>query len=62
MGNEISVRPALLDDLDGIRNAYLASWRAGYAGILAPEELEAQAVIRAQLTGAVASTTRIGLC
>jgi len=48
MSNETSIRPALLDDLDGIRNAYLASWRAGYAGILAPDELDAQAAIRAQ--------------
>jgi GNAT superfamily N-acetyltransferase len=47
MCQEIRIRRALLDDLDGIRNAYLASWRAGYAGILAADELEAQALIRA---------------
>jgi GNAT superfamily N-acetyltransferase len=38
----------LLDDLDGIRNAYLDAWRASYADILAPDELDAQAAIRAQ--------------
>jgi len=48
MRNETRIRPALLDDLDGIRKAYLASWRAGYAGILAPDELDARAAIRAQ--------------
>ena len=48
MSNETNIRRARLDDLDGIQSAYLASWRASYAGILAPDELEVQAAIRAQ--------------
>jgi GNAT superfamily N-acetyltransferase len=48
MSDETRVRPALLKDLDGIRNAYLASWRASYAGILTPDELDALAAIRAE--------------
>ena len=63
MSNETNVRPALLEDLDGIQNVYLASWRASYAGILAPDELDAQATIRAQRArrSAIESPNRVVL-
>lgn len=51
MSNETSVRPARLHDLNTIRNAYHASWRPSYAGILALYELDAPTAIRAQDDG-----------
>lgn len=40
------VRPAELPDATRVREVYLASWRAGYAGLLAPEVLEVEAGTR----------------
>ncbi|MFA5890993.1 MAG: GNAT family N-acetyltransferase [Actinomycetota bacterium] len=41
-----SVRSAEVSDSDEIRSVYIESWRAGYQGLLPPEELEIQAAQR----------------
>lgn len=42
------VRPAVPDDVTGITEVYLDSWRAGYAGLLPPHVIEEQAHRRAE--------------
>ena len=42
------VRPAHLSDIDDIRGAYLASWRAAYKDLLAPDVLEPEVAKRAE--------------
>ena len=42
------VRPAHLSDVDDIRGAYLASWRAAYKDLLAPDVLEPEVAKRAE--------------
>lgn len=43
----LSVRPATRGDVDGIATAYIASWRAAYAGLLPVAVLEAEVATRA---------------
>jgi hypothetical protein len=57
LGNtdEVVVRPAVLRDVPAIGFAYLASWRAGYEGLLSADQIEQQVAQRSTYdwTGAI---------
>ena len=40
------VRPATEDDVPGIVDAYLDSWRGGYQGLMSEQEIEVQVELR----------------
>jgi GNAT superfamily N-acetyltransferase len=43
----VHTRPATADDIADIAAVYMNAWRAGYAGLLDPQRLEAEAINRA---------------
>lgn len=44
----MQVRVATIQDVQAVASAYLASWKAGYAGLLSESEIEVQAVRRSK--------------
>jgi GNAT superfamily N-acetyltransferase len=63
----VALRPAVAADVPGIVEAYLRSWRAAYAGSLAPDRLDREAAARrdrhpwASCIAAPGVTVRVGI-